>query len=54
MDEYLDFLKLGGSAPPVELLSEAGIDPLSSETYDKALEYFKSLVDEYEELVNKK
>lgn len=54
VDEYLDFLKLGGSAPPVELLSEAGIDPLSDETYDKALEYFKSLVDEYEELVNKK
>ena len=52
--EYLSFLKLGGSESPVDLLSKAGVDPLSDATYDEALEYFKSLVDEYEELVNKK
>ena len=54
VDEYISFLKLGGSMPPVELLSKAGVDPLSDTTYDEALDYFKTLVDEYEELVNKK
>jgi oligoendopeptidase F len=54
VEEYLDFLKLGGSAPPVELLSEAGIDPLDKKTYDDALAYFTSLVDEYERLIREK
>ena len=52
--EYISFLKLGGSEPPVELLSKAGVDPLSDATYDDALAYFKKLVDEYEVLVNEK
>ncbi|MBR1671102.1 MAG: hypothetical protein IJ695_10445 [Butyrivibrio sp.] len=50
VDDYLNFLKLGGSAAPVELLKTAGVDPLSKDTYDHALDYFKSLVDEYERL----
>ena len=54
VDEYISFLKLGASQPPVELLSQAGVDPLSEATYDEALEYFASLVDEYEELINKR
>ena len=54
VDEYLSFLKLGGSQPPVELLSNAGVDPLSAATYDEALAYFTSLVDEYEELINRR
>lgn len=54
VDEYLDFLKLGGSASPVDLLSEAGIDPLDKATYDEALNYFTSLVDEYERLIKEK
>lgn len=49
--EYIEFLKKGNSASPVDLLSSAGIDPLSSETYDYALSYFTSLVDEYERLI---
>lgn len=49
--EYIDFLKKGNSASPVELLGSAGVDPLSEETYDYALSYFSSLVDEYEELI---
>jgi oligoendopeptidase F len=51
-EDYIAFLKLGGSMPPVELLSEAGVDPLDKKTYDEALEYFKSLVDEYEYLIS--
>lgn len=53
VDEYIEFLKKGNSATPVELLSGAGIDPLSAKTYDHALEYFTSLVDEYERLIKK-
>ena len=53
-EEYKAFLKLGESASPVELLKEAGIDPLSKETYDYALQYYKKLVDEYERLVDEK
>jgi oligoendopeptidase F len=51
VEDYIDFLKLGGSRPPVELLSEAGIDPLDTATYDAALKYFSSLVDEYQKLI---
>lgn len=53
-EEYIGFLKLGNSAPPVELLSQAGVDPLSEETYRYALSYFSGLVDEYERLVDAK
>ena len=52
IDDYLSFLKLGASAPPAELLEEAGVDPFAQETYDNALDYFTSLVDEYESLIN--
>ncbi len=47
---YIEFLKLGNSMAPVDLLSKAGVDPLSEDTYAKAMEYFKTLVDEYEVL----
>ena len=52
VEAYLNFLALGCSQPPAELLKSAGIDPLEEETYQKALDYFSSLVDEYERLVD--
>ena len=52
VEDYLAFLKPGGSARPSELLATAGVDPLQKETYQRALDYFSSLVDEYERLVN--
>ncbi len=51
LKQYKEFLKLGSSADPVTLLKKAGVDPLSQDTYDYAIEYYKKLVDEYEELV---
>ena len=54
VEDYLAFLKAGGSASPAELLAIAGVDPLSEETYQNALEYFSGLVDEYEELISKR
>ena len=53
VDDYMAFLKRGGSASPVDLLSTAGIDPLNENTYKYALEYYTSLVDEYERLVTR-
>lgn len=52
-EEYIEFLKLGGSKEPATLLSKAGIDPHSEKTYEYALNYYKGLVDEYEILTNK-
>lgn len=50
-ENYVSFLKLGGSASPEVLLDTAGINPLEKETYDKAMAHYKSLVDEYERMV---
>ena len=52
VEDYLSFLKAGRSADPQTLLSIAGVDPLKEETYRAAMDYFKSLVDEYERLVD--
>lgn len=54
VENYLTFLKLGGSDTPVALLKTAGVDPFSQETYQYALAYFSDLVDEYERLVDAK
>ncbi len=50
-DEYISFLKLGNSRPPIELLNAAGIDPLSEKTYEDAMTFYASLIDEYEALI---
>lgn len=52
VEDYLSFLKAGRSADPQTLLSIAGVDPLKGETYHAAMDYFKGLVDEYEQLVD--
>lgn len=52
VDDYLAFLKLGRSDSPQVLLAAAGVDPLSKDTYDAAMAYYRGLVDEYERLVD--
>lgn len=54
VEDYLAFLKLGSSQSPAELLAVAGVDPLEEETYQRALDFFGGLVDEYERLVDAK
>ena len=54
VEDYLEFLKLGASQSPAELLAVAGVDPLEEETYQQALDFFGGLVDEYERLVDAK
>lgn len=51
LEAYEELLSAGSSASPVELLAQAGADPLDERTYDVALECFSALVDEYERLI---
>lgn len=53
-DAYLEMLSLGCSKKPSELLQVAGVDPLDENVYAEFAKYYKSLIDEYEELVEKK
>ena len=50
-DNYIKFLKSGSSDYPVELLKIAGVDMSSPEPIRMAMETFKSLVEELEELL---
>ena len=51
LEAYRTFLTLGASENPVSLLRDAGVDPMEEETYQEALEWFSSLVDTYEEII---
>ena len=50
-EAYLEFLNLGSSATPAELLRVAGVDPLKEESYQLAMDFFSDMVDEYELLI---
>ena len=45
-DRYLEFLSLGGSGYPLDLLQKAGVDMRTAEPIDAALKRFKDLVAE--------
>ena len=53
IDRYLDFLKSGSSDYPINLLKKAGVDLTTPEPVEKALDYFKKLLDEFEEMAYK-
>ena len=48
VDNYLSFLKSGGSASPVDLLKKAGVDPLDDQIYEDAFNYFEDLLNQFE------
>ena len=48
VDNYLNFLKSGGSEAPVELLKKAGVDPLDDQIYEDAFSYFEDLLNQFE------
>lgn len=50
-EDYFKFLKSGGSRYPIESLRVAGVDMESSEPVQAALDTFRSLVDQLEELL---
>ena len=51
LDDYLGFLKRGGSKYPIENLKKAGVDMSSPEPIRKALKKFENLLNEFETLV---
>ena len=51
-DDYLSFLKSGGSSYPIESLKKAGVDMSSPEPVRAAIKYFEGLLDEFERLIN--
>lgn len=50
-DDYFKFLKSGGSRYPIESLRVAGVDMESTAPVQAALDVFKDLVDQLEELI---
>ncbi|HAN09901.1 MAG TPA: oligoendopeptidase F [Clostridiales bacterium] len=54
LDNYLNFLKSGGSDYPIELLKKVGVDMSTPEPVQKALDFFGELVNEFEKLMNEK
>ena len=48
-DKYLNFIRSGCSKPPLDLLKEAGVDLLSPEPVEKAIDLVDRLVNELEE-----
>ena len=51
MENYLSFLKSGGSKYPLEQLKDAGVDLTTPEPFHSAMDVFKSYVAELEELL---
>jgi len=50
VDAYLKFLKSGRSKYPIDLLKDAGVDMTTAEPMDAAMQIFKNLLDQTDEL----
>lgn len=51
VEDYLNFLKSGGSKYPLDQLRDAGVDMEKKEAVDIALSQFKEMVDELESII---
>lgn len=49
--DYLEFLKSGGSAPPLELLRKAGVDMENEEPVETAIEHYRKRIEQMREEV---
>lgn len=54
VDKYYNILKGGGSKYAVDLIKDAGIDPLSSEPFELTMKKMNKVMDQIEEILNKK
>ncbi len=54
VDKYYKILKGGGSKYAIDLIKDAGIDPLSSEAFDLTMKKMNKVMDEIEVILNKK
>lgn len=52
VEDYMKFLKGGGSQDPIELLKIAGVDMTSAKPIETALELFGNLLDELQKMTN--
>jgi oligoendopeptidase F len=53
VDNFYKILKGGGSKYAVELIKDAGIDPLSSEPFELTMKKMNNVMDQIEEILNK-
>lgn len=53
IEKYLNFLKSGSTKSPVELLTNAGVNPLDENLYKEAFEGFKKDLDEFKKIIEK-
>ena len=51
VEKYLNFLKSGGSKSPLDLLKDAGVNPLDDAIYDDAFNYFEELLNQFENII---
>jgi oligoendopeptidase F len=54
VNKYYNILKGGGSKYPLDLIKDAGIDPLSPEAFELTMKKMNKVMDEIEEILNKK
>lgn len=52
LEKYLDFLKAGGSADPITILKQAGVDVTNGQYLEDALAVFKKRLDQIEQLLD--
>lgn len=53
-ENYLNFLKSGGSKDPVDLLKDANVNPMEDQLYDDAFHYFEKILNELQDLIDEK
>ena len=51
-ENYLKFLKLGGSMYPIDELKVAGVDMTKPEVVENAIKMFDEIIDEFKEVYN--
>jgi oligoendopeptidase F len=54
LEQYIKFLSSGGSDYPIELLKKAGVDMTSSTPFDKTIVAMNEIMDEIENILDKK
>jgi len=54
LNKYLTFLSAGGSDYPISLLKNAGVDMTTDEPFNHAIALMNKIMDEVEEILNKK
>jgi oligoendopeptidase F len=52
LDSYMQFLKTGRSAYPVDILKTAGVDMTTPDPVNRTIKLFSNLVDQMEQLLN--